>query len=521
MTHAPIRALRLLVTRLMPVTLVASLFTTGLVTANQVADTKAKVSAKVHTLTEGVAQPGVSFNTETGQPTQTVGFEWQGKNEGAVEVRGRQDGEWTAWQRVEGNPYEGPDADSPEYRATTTAGPVWVGSDVDQVETKVVEGSLPKVKIHAIRSEEPKVSRGTKPAGAASRPGIVTRAEWGADESYRSLNSGYGCESAAYAPGVRMAIVHHTVSPSDYTPAESASYMRSIYYFHTHTNKWCDIGYNFVVDRFGTVFEGRFGGVDRAVVGAHALNFNTGSTGVALLGTFSNTAVPSAMYDGLRGLLAWKLELHGVDSRATISFNDKTLSTVSGHRDVNATDCPGAMPYDLLPRLRNELTGGGGGPPPPPPPPPPPSVPIGSRHGAQSALSAQFVDVDGASRSGGASVIQWPYNGDANQLWTFDDLGGGAFRIRSVSSGLVLDVNGGSTEPGASVIQWPWNGGLNQRWYPSFVGDPISGVRLMVVVSMSSGLVLDVNGASMTPGAQLIQWPWNGGANQFWWRYPL
>jgi len=485
----------------------ASLFTTGLVTANQATDVKATVADKVQALTEGVAEPGFSRTADTGQPSQLVGFEWQGRQAGAVEVRAKQGDGWAAWQRVEGDPAEGPDLDSPEHHDQTTAGPVWVGKDVNQVEVRVVEGSLTGVKLHALRSENPKAAGGTKPAGASpAQPGIVSRAEWGADESYRSLNSGYGCESAAYASGVRMAIVHHTASPTDYTPADSAPYMRAIYYFHTHTNGWCDIGYNFVVDRFGTVFEGRFGGVTRPVIGAHALGFNTGTTGVALLGTFMTDSVPSAMYAGLRGLLAWKLSIHGVDPQATISFNGKTLFTVSGHRDVNSTDCPGDMPEGLLPQLRMELGGG--------------SAPAAPRYALQSGWSGQFMDVSGASRSSGAGVIQWPNNGDPNQRWQFDDVGSGVFVIQSVNSGLVLDVSGASNDAGAQVIQWPWNGGLNQLWRVSFLNDPSSNPALIVIQSMNSGLVIDLAGASSEPGAGLIQWPWAGYPNQFWWRYP-
>jgi hypothetical protein len=300
--------------------------------------------------------------------------------------------------------------------------------------------------------------------------------------------------------------------------------MRAIYYFHTHTNHWCDIGYNFVVDRFGTVFEGRYGGVTQAVIGAHALGFNTGTTGVALLGTFDGTAVPSAMYNGLRALLAWKLSIHGVNPGATIVFNGKTLSTISGHRDVNSTDCPGGMPYGLLPQLRSELAGlvtgpGPGGPPPAPVPTPGPIATPGPFYAMQSASSAQFMDVFNASRSAGAGVIQWPNNGDPNQRWEFDDLGDGTVRVVSANSGLVLDVGGGSTAPGAQVIQWGWNGGLNQRWRVILLGDAGSNPQLSVVQSMSSGMVVDLAGASMVPGTRLIQWPWAGAANQFWWRY--
>jgi len=520
------------------VTVVASLFTTGVVTANQTAAGKATVSDKIQTLTDGVAVPGFSRATETGQPTQLVGFEWKGRHEGAVEVRARQEGgAWSVWRRVEGDPNEGPDADSPEHHDQTTAGPIWVGKDVRHLETRVVEGSLSGVKVHALRSEAPATAAGTKPAGATpAQPGFVSRAAWGADESYRSLNTGYGCASAAYASDVKMAVVHHTASPDNYTPADSAPYMRGIYYFHTHTNQWCDIGYNFVVDRFGTVFEGRFGGVTQPVIGAHALGFNTETTGVALLGTFSDTAVPSAMYSGLRALLAWKLSIHGVNPTAVISFNGKTLSTISGHRDVNPTSCPGDMPYGLLPQLRTELAGQvtpAPGPIPAPPPsalppaptpspaptPPPAPTPTASVYAVQSAWSGLFMDVNGASRSAGAGVIQWPINGALNQLWQFIDLGNGVYGIASANSGMVLDVAGGSTVAGAPVVQWPWNGALSQLWRVIFLGDPSANPRLAVVQSMKTGMVLDIAGASTAPGGWLTQWPWAGYTNQFWWGY--
>ncbi|MGI9080057.1 MAG: hypothetical protein ACR2GF_04440 [Acidimicrobiales bacterium] len=194
MTPISLRTLRLLLTRLLPVTLVASLFTTGLVPAGVSTTAKATVSDTVQTLTEGVATPGFSRLAETGQATQLVGFEWKGRHEGAVEVRARAEGGvWSVWRRVQGDPNEGPDADSPEHHDQTTAGPIWVGKDVRQVETRVVEGSLPAVKLHALRSETPSTAGGTKPAGATpAQPGIVSRAAWGADESYRSLNTGYG-----------------------------------------------------------------------------------------------------------------------------------------------------------------------------------------------------------------------------------------------------------------------------------------------------------------------------------------
>ena len=112
--------------------------------------------------------------------------------------------------------------------------------------------------------------------GAPQPPTIITRAEWGADESLvRS-------RSRTFDP-MTKAVVHHTAGSNDYTAAQSAAIVRGIELYHVEGNGWNDIGYNFLVDKYGQVFEGRYGGMERPVVGAHAMGFNTGSVGVAVL----------------------------------------------------------------------------------------------------------------------------------------------------------------------------------------------------------------------------------------------
>jgi hypothetical protein len=147
-------------------------------------------------------------------------------------------------------------------------------------------------------------------------------------------------------------VVHHTAGRNAYTRAEAPAIVKAIQLYHVKGNGWNDIGYNFLVDRFGTVYEGRYGGIDRNVIGAHAQGFNTGSTGVALLGSFETSAPSRAAEDALAGLLAWRLELAYVDSRAKLTVRSSgnprfapntpvPLRTVSGHRDTGPTECPG------------------------------------------------------------------------------------------------------------------------------------------------------------------------------------
>ena len=200
---------------------------------------------------------------------------------------------------------------------------------------------------------------GTASASAATNsPTIVTRADWGADESLRS-------GAPSYAP-VKMAFIHHTASGNDYAQADAPAIVRAIYAYHTKSLHWSDIGYNFLIDRFGTIYEGRHGGVARGVIGAQAGGFNTGSTGIAVLGTFTDQAPPALTISALERLLAWKLGVSGLDpagsATLTCGLTDKyvlgtkvTFPVIAGHRQANYTECPGDAFYALLPAIRTNV----------------------------------------------------------------------------------------------------------------------------------------------------------------------
>ncbi len=192
-------------------------------------------------------------------------------------------------------------------------------------------------------------------AAAVETPDWVTRAGWGADESLRR-------EDPVYAT-VKMAFVHHTAGGNTYTAEQAPGIVRGIYTYHVLGLGWNDIGYNFLVDRYGTVYVGRYGGPARGVVGAHAYGFNTGSTGVSVMGTFTDDVPPAPATDALGHLLAWKLEVHGLDPLATARMvcgatqkftkgETVILPVISGHRDVNYTACPGDAFYPGLAALR-------------------------------------------------------------------------------------------------------------------------------------------------------------------------
>ncbi len=189
----------------------------------------------------------------------------------------------------------------------------------------------------------------------AGSPLILSRAAWGASERIRRGR-------ANYADTVRFAVVHHTAGSNSYTRARSASIVRGIQRYHVLANGWNDIGYSFLVDKYGQIFEGRYGGVDRNVVGAHAQGFNQGSTGVALIGNYDATSATPAAKAALTRLLAWRLDVAHVDPTTTFSWrstgNPKfpagrtiTLRTIAGHRDTGYTTCPGSNLYGALPAL--------------------------------------------------------------------------------------------------------------------------------------------------------------------------
>jgi len=195
-------------------------------------------------------------------------------------------------------------------------------------------------------------------SAAASAPTIVTRAEWGADESLRKSSPSYAA--------VKMAFVHHTASGNTYSRDDAAALVRGIYAYHTRSLGWNDIGYNFLVDRYGTIYEGRYGGMTRGVVGAQVLGFNTGSSGISVMGTFTDVAPPAAALASLESILSWKLATHGLDPAGTATLicgaTEKyakgaavTFPVIAAHRQANYTACPGTKFNALLPAVRTAV----------------------------------------------------------------------------------------------------------------------------------------------------------------------
>jgi hypothetical protein len=165
--------------------------------------------------------------------------------------------------------------------------------------------------------------------------------------------------------------VHHTVSLNDYTPEEAPSIVLAICRYHRNSNGWNDIGYQALVDKYGTLYEGRAGGLDRAVIGAQAQGFNAETTGVASIGDNTSQPLPDVAMEALAGYLRWKLAVHGVPLSGRVTLTSAggessryaagrrvTVPRVLGHRDTNSTACPGSALYAQLDDLRARVATG-------------------------------------------------------------------------------------------------------------------------------------------------------------------
>src|SRR5207237_206042 len=228
-----------------------------------------------------------------------------------------------------------------------------------------------------------------------------------------------------------LAIVHHTAGSNSYRPSQSAAIVRAIEIYHVKGNGWNDIGYNFLVDKYGQIFEGRYGGVDQNVVGAHSQGFNTGSVGVAVIGTYDETGISAAARRALVHLLAWRLDVAHLDPLSTLNFlsggNSRFpagipvfLRAISGHRDTYFTDCPGNVLYAQLPGIAKDVAAAGlpklyaplvtgtiGGP-----------IRFTARLTTALPWTVTVVDASGAtvaSGSGSGSTVDWTWDATATE----------------------------------------------------------------------------------------------------------
>ncbi|MEU6866390.1 N-acetylmuramoyl-L-alanine amidase [Streptomyces sp. NPDC046876] len=319
------------------------------------------------------------------RPFALLGVSWTDPSAGltgTVEARTRDaaTGRWSPWTALE--PVE-PGLDGPRPGARGSTEPVWVGpSDGAEVRVRGAAALPAGLEVSLVdpgrdpgappqdggpapaRPPAPAAPAAPGPPSTAPRPAVVPRIAWGADES---LND----EGPVYLPGgrIKAVFVHHTADARPYDCSQSAAIIRGIHVFHVRTNGWRDLGYNFLVDRCGTVFEGRRGGVDRPVRGAHTYGWNAESAGIAVLGDHTAAGASAAALAAVARVAAYKLGQYGgtLDGTAmlTAGATQRNLAgasftagraypfrAVSGHRDGFATECPGDALYAQLDGIR-------------------------------------------------------------------------------------------------------------------------------------------------------------------------
>ncbi|MDQ6778857.1 MAG: N-acetylmuramoyl-L-alanine amidase, partial [Actinomycetota bacterium] len=289
---------------------------------------------------------------------------WEGPRSARIELRARsRGGAWGRWG-VASTLGHGPDRPASD---ALIGEPVWNGS-ADSVELRSSR-PLEGVRLHFVDVEGSTMA--TEAAAPLAQPvldagpgqpPIIARSAWAGRGSPPAVVPGYG--------EVKMAFVHHTDSLNGYASGEVPAIIQGMYVFHRFVRGWNDIGYNFVIDLYGRIWEARQGGIDHAVVGAQAGGYNLESTGVAMIGTFSGVVPSSVALASLQRLIAWKLSLHGMPTLGQVTVvvdpaayfytpfmpgQHVSLPRVAGHREGCTTDCPGNAFYARLPMLRPRI----------------------------------------------------------------------------------------------------------------------------------------------------------------------
>ena len=294
-------------------------------------------------------------------PFSLLGISWADPRAtltGTIRVRTRKMNVWTAWQSVEADGTAAGDR-----RGSTD--PLWVGPS-DAVEARIDGAAkLPAgLRVDLINPEVRQPSPRRTPGRdvestalpARPVPKMITRAGWGANESIVRA-------APSYTGPAEVFFVHHTATGNGYSCADSPAIVRGIQAYQVRTKGWDDIGYNFLVDKCGTIFEGRGGGVGRNVLGAHTMGFNTDASAIAVIGTYDSGGVSPAVRTAIATVAAYKLGAAGNPPDGKVVYvsggsnkyakgRPVTLFRISGHRDAGLTDCPGGALYRQLPQIR-------------------------------------------------------------------------------------------------------------------------------------------------------------------------
>ena len=328
-----------------------------------------------------------------------VGVTWTGEFDTSTvfKIRTRSHAQWSGWHTLHYSDDHGVDSDSTEAAGARIGTDPLITGESDGVALRLVSksGRIPndvelslidspmttqdRLLARTVRSAiTPFASSVTSPQGAVvQRPNIVTRAQWGANESWRDATPRMGSSIIA-------GFIHHTATTSTYTPEQAPGQMRNLYAYFTKSLQYADMGYNFLVDKYGTIYEGRAGctvatmdtcdGPSLPVQGAHTAGMNEDTFAISVIGNF-DTVKPStnsaaAIVNSVANVAAWKFAPYGLYPKDTASItstdtsgksrydNGEVASTpvLSAHRDVGLTVCPGRYLYPYMDKIRTKAT---------------------------------------------------------------------------------------------------------------------------------------------------------------------
>ncbi|MGH3545713.1 MAG: peptidoglycan recognition protein family protein [Mycobacteriales bacterium] len=303
-------------------------------------------------------------NTE--KPFSAVGVSWTYRQASvtsvALRTKSDTDVPWSAWHST-----------TAEATGRTSerdgTGVIWTGPAVavDVVVTSLERTAARDVRVGLIdpgrRAGDAdtsgittKASEKTSTQAGDSTLEVASRAQWGADEKLMTW-------TPEYAPEISAVVVHHTATTTEYTPEQVPAILRSIYRYQAVERGWGDIGYNIIVDKFGHAWEGRAGGIDKAVIGAHAQGFNAETSGIALIGNYVTAPPTEAALETLGRSIAYKLGRQDIKPTDTVRLTAGSgpryprgevinVPAVIGHEAVGRTACPGVQLDAALPALR-------------------------------------------------------------------------------------------------------------------------------------------------------------------------
>lgn len=304
----------------------------------------------------------------------------------SIEIRFRStDGEWTAWQNLKED-HDHPDGDEELWTYVITEESeafqyrVFLATQDTSLTPK-----LSNVSFDAVDGGESSAFSGLERLIFKNDDKVLSRDDWNADEelllkryygkldmvsdkdndyvetdsSLKIVKTITGDEDGnpylwpqEYPKEVKKIIIHHTATNGSLNDPEES--IRAIYYYHAVTRGWGDIGYNYIITPDGQIFQGRAG--DEGVVAGHASGYNTGTIGIALLGNYEENPVPGDMMQALTALVYEKADFHNIDVNKTGTYRGEKMENLLGHRDVDATACPGDYTYDYLEDIRTVVS---------------------------------------------------------------------------------------------------------------------------------------------------------------------